>query len=195
VTIKGTSLGLAAAFAALAIGTLAAQARAEDRFAVAPAGPCAVAPDRDPCAGGACSSRAARIYDRFLPGDVAGGADATSDPPPELPSFGGPGPCADPSAGCGTPGIVRPGQLASNDVGGTVTLPGTPPPTAPPPNGNGGSPTPPPPPPPAPPAVPTAPPAPPAPSPPAPPAPPTPPVVIEPPPGPALPPGVPTPTP
>lgn len=193
-TIKATSLGLAAAFAALAIGTLATQARAEERFAVAPAGPCAVAPDRDPCAGGACSSRGARIYDRFQPGDVAGGADATSEAPPELPSFGGPGPCADPSAGCGTPGFVRPGQLASNDVGGTVNLPGTPPPTAPPPGGGGG-PTPPPPPPPAPPAVPTTPPVPPAPSPPAPPAPPTPPVVIEPPPGPALPPGVPTPTP
>lgn len=192
--VRATSLGFAAA---LALGALASPAQAEDAgFSVAPAGPCAVAPGRDPCAGGACSRQGVRISDRFLPGDVAADAAVADDAPPDLPSFDGPGSCADPSAGCGTPGFSRPGQLASNDAGGSVNPPGTPPPSAPPPIAGGGGPlTPPSPPPPAPPAIPSAPPAPPAPATPPAPAPPIPPVVVEPPPGPALPPGVPTPTP
>lgn len=184
------------AFAAtLVLGAFGARAQAAERFVVAPPGPCAVVPDRDPCAGGACSSPGGRLSERFQPGDVAGAAETASDTPPAPPSFAGPGPCADPSAGCGTPGY-RSGPVASNAAppGSGTSQPVAPPPTAPPPtSGGGGPPIPPPPPPPAPPAPPAAPPPPPPPPTPAPPAPPSPPVVVEPPPGPALPPGVPQP--
>lgn len=180
---------------ALLFAAVAPAAHAEDAsFALAPAGPCAVVPERDPCAGGACNRESVRVQDRFQPADVAAAADLASEVPPELPSFSGPGSCADPSAGCGSPGF-RGDQVANNDTppGGGIHLPGTPPPTAPPPtSGGGGPPTPPPPPTPTPPSPPVAPP-PPLPVAPAPPAPPTPPVVVEPPPGPALPPGVPRP--
>jgi hypothetical protein len=180
--VRHVPFGIAAAL--LMFGAIASSAGAEGtRVPVAPAGPCATAPERDPCAGGACKRQHVRIQERFHPGDVAGAAETASDAPPELPSFSGPGSCADPSAGCGTPGFRN--QIASNDPlpGSAATLPGTPPPVAPPPtSGGGGPPILPPPPPPAPPAAP-------------PPAPPSPPVVVEPPPGPALPPGVPNPTP
>jgi hypothetical protein len=186
--------------AALALAPGAAWAE----LSIAPGGPCAVAPDRDPCAGGACAKGSAKLRSRFSPADVASGpaeiAEITGSPAP--PEFSGPGSCADPSAGCGNPG---PRPVAAAGGPGTDpnvpppapppgTNPGTPPPPSPP-NG-GGPPNPPAPPPPAPstpePPSPPAPPPPlPEPEPPA--APPPPPGVQEPPPGPVLPPGVPSP--
>jgi len=88
----------------LAIGLLlaSAQARAES---IAAGGPCAVAPEREPCAGGACSGETSEVRNRFDPSDVgaddAGGQRSAAAP--VAPGFSGPGSCADPSAGCGSP--------------------------------------------------------------------------------------------
>jgi hypothetical protein len=195
---------------ALAIALLLSSwaARAES---IAAGGPCAVAPEREPCAGGACSSESSKVRNRFDPSDV--GADDAGDtrvaPAPAAPDFSGPGSCADPSAGCGNPHSNP--RLASNTppspplsgISGPPAAPivpnpsGPPIPAAPPGPPAAGVITSPPPP--APPAVPIAanlPPPPAAPrTPPAttPPAPPPPPTVTEPPPAPVLPPGVPQP--
>src|SRR4030095_8736276 len=163
--------------------------------AIAPAGPCAFSPQRDPCAEGACSKTGAKVRGRFSPVSVAseGGGDASNQvPPPE--TFDGPGSCGRPSPGCGDPVVVRVTRFeqpspAEPDL----------PPFAPPPNEPPAPPLPPSPPPVARNPTPPTRPAPPPPRLPPPPPPPDrgpprpPPVVTEPPPGPVLPPGVPTP--
>ena len=155
---------------------------------VAAAGPCAVAPEREPCAGGACAKSSARARNRFDPEEVAseGKPDGPSAPLPNPNSFTGPGTCADPSAGCGPPrtervvaSVTAPRPPSPESVPGPPAAPITPNPPAPPV------------PPPAPPVVAGPPPVPPSPPPGTPPSPP--PAVLEPPPGPVLPPGVPTP--
>jgi len=191
---------------------------AHAELSVAAGGPCAVAPQRDPCADGACNRYGAKARGSFSPDGVsAGGSGGDGDgDTPAPPAFTGPGSCADPSAGCGAfrqvasaPTFRAPSDQPLTPVAPPVAPPPpavTPPtPPVPPttPGGTGVNPPPvaappiPSPPiasaPPAP-APPSAPPI--APPPPAPPvtrAPPPPPVVVEPPPGPVLPPGVPSP--
>jgi hypothetical protein len=98
---------------AIALPLAPATALAES---IAASGPCAVAPEREPCAGGACSSETSNVRNRFAPLDV--GANDTGDDrdasAPVAPDFSGPGSCADPSAGCGSPSTIP--SLARNTV-------------------------------------------------------------------------------
>ncbi|RIK94592.1 MAG: hypothetical protein DCC71_23500, partial [Proteobacteria bacterium] len=57
------------AAALLAAGTGPGAADAE--MSLAASGPCAVVPQRDPCAGGACSRLGSALRKRFTPDDVA----------------------------------------------------------------------------------------------------------------------------
>jgi hypothetical protein len=168
------------AFALLALSfSLAAPVGAAE-LAIAPAGPCAVAPQRDPCAEGACSNRGAKVRGQFSPDAVAepGPSEALNGPtPPPIP-FNGPGSCADPATGCGKQRVV---DVVRFEAASPVVASG--PPSAPPPTVIPNAPTPPPPPTAQPPSI-SLPPPPPTRTPPSPPV-----VVVEPPPGPVLPPG------
>jgi hypothetical protein len=74
---------------------------------VAASGPCATAPDRDPCAGGACTKTSSKTRKRFSPEEVASetALEGREAPLPNADAFTGPGTCADPSAGCGEPRV------------------------------------------------------------------------------------------
>jgi len=133
------------------------------RWQVAPAGPCAEATIRQPCAGGVCTSRTP-ARSRFDAADVAADSGGGGAAPPGIDQFPGPGSCADPSTPCGS---IDPTRVAENPP------PVRPPPAAPSPAG-----------------PPAAAPPPPAAAPPAPPA-PAPPTVVEPPVGPGTLPGLP----
>jgi hypothetical protein len=189
---------------------------------VAAGGACARTEQRELCAAGACTDESGKARSRFSPEDVGSG-DASDDiaDAPDAPDFAGPGTCADPSVGGGSPRTVNvvasaPPQSPPTPVSNASppAAPSTHPAPAPPsPPAPTVTPAPPPVPTPAPPAPPVAaapppapPAAPPAPTPttpplpppappavPAPPTPPPPPVVVEPPPAPVLPPGVPQP--
>jgi hypothetical protein len=172
---------------------------------LAAAGPCAVAPERDPCAEGACAREGARVRGHFSPASIGSDDDASGEGAPPTIAFQGPGSCVDPSNRCGDAAVVslQAAPAAPTPPVGVVIPPVAPTPDTPPsppapptPDVAGGPPTPPTPPapapgpvvtPPAPPPPPAAAPA--APTPPAPPAPP--PGVVEVPPAPVLPPGVP----
>jgi hypothetical protein len=171
VTDQGRLFVRSAAILTVALLLSAPAAQAAE---VAAAGPCAVAPDREPCAGGACAKSSARTRNRFSPEEVASNAapGPRTAPLPNPNSFTGPGTCADPSAGCGPPrtervvaSVTTPRPPSSGSFGGPPSAPTTPSAPAPP-----------------------VPPAPPSSTPPSPP-----PTVVEPPPGPVLPPGVPVP--
>lgn len=124
---------------ALAIALLlsSSPARAES---IAAGGPCAVAPEREPCSGGACSSEDSEVRNRFDPSEVGSedagdGRDASAPVPPD---FSGPGSCADPSAGCGNPRIsprlasaIRP-QPSPSGISGPPAAPLVPNPSDPP---------------------------------------------------------------
>jgi hypothetical protein len=165
--------------------------------AIAPAGPCAFSPQRDPCAEGACSKTGAKVRGRFSPASVAseGGGDASNQvPPPE--TFDGPGSCVDPSTGCGDPVVVRVTRFEQPSPAEPDLPPFAPPPNEPPapplppsPPPVASNPTPPTPPPPTVPGGNTQPP------PPSPPTPPSPPPVSAPPPPPPAPPAPPVPAP
>jgi hypothetical protein len=183
------------AFLVLPLFACLAAPPASAEFAIAPGGPCAVAPQRDPCAEGACSNRNAKVRGRFSPDAVAAGepSESVPHPTPAPLQFEGPGSCVDPSTGCGKPRVV---DVVRFEAPSPVAASG--PPSAPPPTVMPNPPTPPPAPiasnptPPAPPAPPVVPPVTSLPLPPAPPGrtpPSPPPVVVEPPPGPVLPPG------
>ena len=78
-----------------------AWAAGEGRWRIAPAGPCAEAPTRSPCAGGACVSDAP-ARSRFDPIDVAAaGGGVNGTPLPRAEAFQGPGSCADAGTPCG----------------------------------------------------------------------------------------------
>jgi hypothetical protein len=152
-------LGLVLGLALAADG----EAAGPQRWRVAPAGPCAEASPRNPCPGGACTTRTP-ARSRFEPTDVAAPPAADGGLlPPEAKAFSGPGSCADPSTPCGR---FEPTRVAERP-------PAPPPPGAPGPAQPPGSVIPPPP---------AQPPAPPAPSPPS---------VVEPPVGPGTLPGLP----
>jgi len=153
---------------AIAVSLAAPAARAE--VTIAPAGPCAVAPQRDPCAEGSCAKSGAKARGRFSPDGVAsdGRGISSDDLPPAPATFDGPGSCADPSTGCGKTPVVIVNRFqapspAEPELPAVAPAPHEPPPPPTPPAAT-------------PPVVP-----------------PAPPVVTEPPPGPVLPPGVPTP--
>jgi len=154
------------AFALLLLSASLAAPVGAGELAIAPGGPCAVAPQRDPCAEGACTSRGARLRGRFSPDAVsdAGPTEDVQHPAPAPLQFQGPGSCVDPSTGCGKPRVI---EVVRFEAPSPVLASGPPP--APPPTVMPGAPTPP---------------APPAARPPSPP-----PVVVEPSPGPVLPPG------
>jgi len=154
------------AFTPLVISILLAAPAGAAELAIAPAGPCAIAPQRDPCAEGACTTRGAKVRGSFSPDSVAdpGPTEALNGPTPPPMRFDGPGSCADPANGCGNPRVV---DVVRFEAASPVVASGPPP--APPPTVIPNPPTPPPPPTRTPPSPP--------------------PVVVEPQPGPVLPPG------
>jgi hypothetical protein len=128
--LPGSRLALAAFALSLAI---AADGRAAgpQRWLVAPAGLCAEAPHREPCAGGACASQAAPARSRFDPTDVAATTRRAGVAPPGAQAFSGPGSCADPSTPCG--GSSEPTRVAGNPPPAATPPPGAPSPAGPPP--------------------------------------------------------------
>lgn len=181
---------------ALAIAVWLAAPAAFAEVPIAPGGPCAVAPQRDACAEGACTKMRSKARGRFSPGEVAEGGETNGgEQLPSPPPFDGPGSCADPSNPCGDPAVVTLNRIEQPSPEGPDI-----PPVAPPPNDPPAPPTPPasppvasnptpptPPPPTTPPGG--------TPPPPAPPTPPSPPPVSAPPPPPPAPPAPPVPTP
>lgn len=88
-----------------------ARAAGEGRWQIAPAGPCAEAPTRSPCAGGACVSDAP-ARSRFDPIDVAAaGGGAGGPPPPQAEPFRGPGSCADAGTPCGDGPLIAASEM------------------------------------------------------------------------------------
>jgi hypothetical protein len=136
VTARNRLFCRSAATIAVAIFLSASVAQAVE---VAASGPCAVAPDREPCAGGACAKSSAKARNRFSPDEVGAGPLAGRNTPlPNPDAFSGPGTCADPSAGCGPPRTVTtaavPRAPSSGGVAGPVAPPVPPtPPVSPPP--------------------------------------------------------------
>lgn len=103
-------LAASASVSFLGIGE-GARAAGEGRWQIAPAGPCAEAPTRSPCAGGACVSDAP-ARSRFDPIDVAAAGDgAGGPPPPQAEPFRGPGSCADAGTPCGDGPLIAANEM------------------------------------------------------------------------------------
>jgi len=100
--------------------------------AIAPGGPCAIAAQRDPCAGGACNRDGAKARGRLTPFGVAANGSGNAADAPAPPAFSGPGTCADPSVGCGSAGttVASMRDTGAPPPGAGHTVPTAPPPSA-----------------------------------------------------------------